>query len=582
MLLRPAGIHVSIYVLALWAGAVCAAPVDRVVADRVAENWVIHLARNGAAWSHTATRVVYQDVLFRDGTPLAYLYAVEPAGYVMVPLRDELAAVTAYSPTTVLSERTPGGFFDMVGEQLQGKLAVLGSKSQAECLPRHPSWETLDVPCERFFTEDPAAKDDAVALVGPLLVSTWQQGWPFNTLCPWGAGGRTYVGCTALAAAQLLYYYGWPLRGEGERSYWWSGDDACGGSAGETIYASFVEPYAWDDMAPVVNWLSPEETQQAAAELCYEVAVACQTDFSYCGSSASLSSAMSALVTHFRFRSTAREQMRFRFTDAAWFNMIRAEIDAGRPALYSTIIHTMVVDGWLETVGLQQFHINYGWAGESDDWYTLDAIETSYNPQTERVIIGLEPDTVSPMAITRFMVARLGTAAKLTWHVEGVLDASSFLVWRGDTAVERVCLTPTPLAGYGDYVWIDADAPIDETYYWVQELIVGAPSIWAGPVKLADLYDQNIRIFVAERPSTVNRRAALRFQLERDARVELAVYDLAGRRIAALYEGDMSSGLHRVAWNGRDAGGRRASSGVYLIRLRADDEARTLRITLAR
>jgi hypothetical protein len=316
---------------------------------------------------------------------------VQPAGYVMVPIRDELSPVTAYSTTTVLAVRTPGGFFDLVRDDLGGRLSVLTAKQDTEPVSRHASWKLLDREPVRFAQELAARTQDEPGGVGPLLTTVWQQGWPFNTLCPEGAGGRTYVGCTALATAQILYHHGWPLHGVGERSYWWPGDEACGGSTGLTLGASFVEPYDWSLMTPVVDWLSPVETQAAVAELCYDVAVACQTDFSFCGSAASLDKALNALITHFRFRDTAREQMRFRFSDDAWFALLCDEVSAGRPVLYSTLLHTMVVDGWRDDADLRQVHVNYGWAGESDDWYTLETIETAYNPQTERMVIGLEP-----------------------------------------------------------------------------------------------------------------------------------------------------------------------------------------------
>lgn len=576
MLYRPFSIPALVIGLALYASAAFAAPVDRESADRVVANWVLQLSRDYAAWPDDEPTTTYYDLLIRDGTPLAYLYAVEPAGYVMVPLRDEFAAVTAYSQTTVLADREPGGFFDMVGEDLRGRFTVIASKS----VSRHPSWTMLDVPTDRFTQED--AAEDVSGQVGPLLTSAWQQDWPFNTLCPMGLGGRTYVGCTALATAQLLYYYRWPLRGEGSRSYWWSGDDACGGTAGATLAASFVEPYAWNRMTPVVNYLSPAETQAAVADFCYDVAVACQTDFSRCGSSASLSQALNALITHFRFRSSAREQMRFRFSDSAWFQMLRAELDAGRPALYSTIVHTMVVDGWRESLDLDQIHINYGWAGDSDDWYSLDSIETSYNPQTERVIIGLEPDTDTPMTVSRFEVSRLGAAARLAWRVEGVLDAAGFHVWRGDDAASRVCLTVNPLTGSGDYVWIDTSAPLDETLYWLQEQVVGAPSTWAGPVRLVSMDEIINRPFVMDGANPFNPRAVLRYALQTAGHVDVSIYDLAGRRIAVLVDGELQPGEHRAVWDGRDEGGRHVPSGIYLAHLRAGGERRTLRLTLAR
>ncbi|HUT98334.1 MAG TPA: S8 family serine peptidase [bacterium] len=65
-------------------------------------------------------------------------------------------------------------------------------------------------------------------------------------------------------------------------------------------------------------------------------------------------------------------------------------------------------------------------------------------------------------------------------------------------------------------------------------------------------------------PNPVSDTATIRFELggEDGSEVTLAVYDLAGRRVAVLFDGDLAAGRHTVAW---DTTG--VSVGVYLIRL---------------
>ena len=52
-------------------------------------------------------------------------------------------------------------------------------------------------------------------------------------------------------------------------------------------------------------------------------------------------------------------------------------------------------------------------------------------------------------------------------------------------------------------------------------------------------------------------------------RVELAVFDLAGRAVGILYDGPATSGRFAVEWDGRTAGGRLVPPGSYLVRLTA-------------
>lgn len=74
----------------------------------------------------------------------------------------------------------------------------------------------------------------------------------------------------------------------------------------------------------------------------------------------------------------------------------------------------------------------------------------------------------------------------------------------------------------------------------------------------------------------------IRYELPRDARVELDVFDLLGRRLRALDRGTRAAGYHQVAWDGRDAAGARVGEGVYFYRLRAEGIQRVRRMVLLR
>lgn len=56
----------------------------------------------------------------------------------------------------------------------------------------------------------------------------------------------------------------------------------------------------------------------------------------------------------------------------------------------------------------------------------------------------------------------------------------------------------------------------------------------------------------------------------------LGVFDVAGRRVRILRR-DVAPGTQAVSWDGRDAAGRSVPPGVYVIRLVADGEERTVR-----
>jgi hypothetical protein len=57
--------------------------------------------------------------------------------------------------------------------------------------------------------------------------------------------------------------------------------------------------------------------------------------------------------------------------------------------------------------------------------------------------------------------------------------------------------------------------------------------------------------------------------LPRASDVDLAVHDLAGRRVATVHRGAMTPGVHPLTWDGRTDGGEPARDGIYFLRLRA-------------
>ena len=60
------------------------------------------------------------------------------------------------------------------------------------------------------------------------------------------------------------------------------------------------------------------------------------------------------------------------------------------------------------------------------------------------------------------------------------------------------------------------------------------------------------------------------FKLVQPVSVEAAIYDLAGRRVRALFNGLQSSGFHAVEWDGREGQGSLAAPGLYICRISVD------------
>jgi Zn-dependent metalloprotease len=75
---------------------------------------------------------------------------------------------------------------------------------------------------------------------------------------------------------------------------------------------------------------------------------------------------------------------------------------------------------------------------------------------------------------------------------------------------------------------------------------------------------------------------SISFQVPRSARVELDLFDLNGRKVRSLASETFTAGVHSVAWDGQDEGGRQVSSGVYYMRMKADEFSMTRKLVLSR
>lgn len=70
-------------------------------------------------------------------------------------------------------------------------------------------------------------------------------------------------------------------------------------------------------------------------------------------------------------------------------------------------------------------------------------------------------------------------------------------------------------------------------------------------------------------PNPFNPMTRIRFDVPRPSRVDLRVFDSAGRLVRTLVKGNTSAGVHVVTWDGHDEQGASVASGIYFYELRA-------------
>ncbi len=83
-------------------------------------------------------------------------------------------------------------------------------------------------------------------------------------------------------------------------------------------------------------------------------------------------------------------------------------------------------------------------------------------------------------------------------------------------------------------------------------------------------------------PNPFHPATTISFELTRQTRVRLGIFDVAGRQIRLLADEPLPAGRHQVRWDGKTEDGQLAPSGVYFYRLDGGDLRQTRRMVLAR
>ncbi len=377
-------------------------------ARQVCSNWLTYMTLQKGEWAGSSNpQIVDMREINMDGRLMGRCFVIAPSGYVVVPIIKELPPIKVCSETSELNPDDIDGFAYMLKQALDYSLrmyvefygsldAVQPDKGEVLLGREHRrQWDRFLMEKEAFIADLTGSKE-VMAEYGPLLSSQWDQGDPYNQLCPIGDGGRTVVGCVATAAVQLMNYYQWPLEGVGSHLYYWGGDYSCEGSSpGKLLGADFSDKYSWDDM-PLNCYSGCDATQNAAlAELSYEVGISFNMDYGVCGSGAYTHNCMTVMPSYFRYLNQIQQRSRQTHTLTMWSEIIRDEVIAGRPMLYGIFSHAIVADGWRDPSGTAQVHMNYGWADTHTAWYTIDNLHCPWegcNPMNEEVYIYIEPD----------------------------------------------------------------------------------------------------------------------------------------------------------------------------------------------
>ena len=402
---------VFLFLSVLCVSTASAAVVTLDKAQTVAQNWLTDIVHTYGSWGGSSAPVISGSEPFvYNGTTVGFNFTVSPQGHILVSARDDIPAVKLYSETSTLSSQNKGdqdqiSWISKELFQVGQAIDTHGSEAAAADPVQNPDrslWNMLDKSTEAFNAATATGETATEAVsYGPLLTSTWAQRNPYNQQCPLDSQNRqTLTGCVATAASQIMRYWKYPASGQGSVSYTWNN-----GAANVTLSRDFSgSTYDWTNMADSVTSASSVTQQNAVAMLCADVGIAFQMDYGYSSSSANTSDAPSVFMNYFKYKNTISWVKRTDYTSAsAWMQVFKNEVEAGRPSQLRINDpdpvngggHSVVVDGYRDSPA-EEVHINMGWSGSYDGWYTPDSFITGTSSWTDTAYqgaaIGIQPN----------------------------------------------------------------------------------------------------------------------------------------------------------------------------------------------
>ncbi len=81
-------------------------------------------------------------------------------------------------------------------------------------------------------------------------------------------------------------------------------------------------------------------------------------------------------------------------------------------------------------------------------------------------------------------------------------------------------------------------------------------------------------------PNPFNPSTIIEYSIPKSGKVTIKIYDLIGREVRALVNGEVQQGTHKIEWDGLNNEGRQMSSGTYIYRIVSGDFIQTKKMIL--
>jgi hypothetical protein len=159
-------------------------------------------------------------------------------------------------------------------------------------------------------------------------------------------------------------------------------------------------------------------------------------------------------------------------------------------------------------------------------------------------------------------------AVRIEWGLRDDFDPSLIRMYRAPAGSENA--VPLPAEGLvrsapGRFVYEDREVAAGSAYSYTAVTLEAEPQVlFTVTVEVPRLAEA---VLCHGAPNPFSDRTALSFDIPEDGRVALRIYDVRGAVVASIADRPYAAGTSTVEWNGRDANGALAPSGVYFARM---------------
>ncbi len=371
--------------------------------------------------------VVIENMLNQNIT--YYIFGFNDGGFVIVPGDDSVIPILGYSVDSKFEENNiPPALQDLLNHYSEQIGFVIESK--IEHTENQQLWNNLiNYDSKSSSNNDINLIYQSTADVNPLITTKWNQGCYYNALCPADGGGQcghVWTGCVATAMAQIMKYWNHPITGNGSHNY---NHPTYG-----TLSANFsTTTYNWSSMPNSIS-----SSNNAIAILMYHCGVSMEMDYGVASSSSAGILAAAALKKYFKYSNSTTIKYNSDFGPYAdytsyneWKNLMHNELNNLRPILMGGGTHSFVIDG----DSGDYFHINWGWSGLYDGYFTLNDLTPGNSDYTlyQDAVIGIKPaseDTTPPSVPSGLSATAGDRYVSISWNANTEPDMKNYHIFR--------------------------------------------------------------------------------------------------------------------------------------------------------